>query len=543
MDLKKLFSDRGKLFWLFGLALNVIWAILVFAILDEPQIKIYFNSDTLYLPSIYKDLFVDGGTFRGWNLNAAPNFFPDMVSYLSVNALFGNFRLAMLVFSVLQYMVILVLLSVAFKQISKNITYWHLGLGLIFILLILLVTPIVGDFVFTFYLLSISYHLGPFINTLLCLILLFRYIDKPSAKRLIWLAMVVLLAVFSNRLFVVMFIFPSLGTAIILFLRGYRFQNLKILGSLIVVTALSIGLFNLVQGLGYIHIISTGWKMFNFSNIWSSLDIMAGQHGRYLQLMDLRGILVALSLISFFAMCVIAVQRIGISWKKPLMAENKEAFYILFFILFFLIVLFTPIINGSYVGWAILRYNVHVFYLSLFNFVFIAYYLSSRKIANTIIKLTAVGVALVFAGYAVLTIYRNDVKTNLTNFVNYYPETVRCIDEFGLAHGVQYGIAEYWYAKRTTMFSKNNMRVYTVFPDVKPWYHVMNQNWYFKDGKGKYGNPEFRFVVTNALDREKIINTFGQPELTYECMPAEVNIALYPDFEFDRATRSPYIPK
>ncbi|MBN1988939.1 MAG: hypothetical protein JW783_06080 [Bacteroidales bacterium] len=46
--------------WILSLLLIVLFSLLVFSVLTPQQVSVYINSDTLYLPSIFRDIFVDG---------------------------------------------------------------------------------------------------------------------------------------------------------------------------------------------------------------------------------------------------------------------------------------------------------------------------------------------------------------------------------------------------------------------------------------------------------------------------------------------------
>ena len=172
----------GKPVWFLTLLINLVWLLAVFASLNESQIYTYFNSDTLYLPSIFRDLFYDRSGFRGWHLNAAPNFFPDMLVYFLFNALAGDFKLAMVIFSICQYMFLLLLLNYLLRQLATEISWYQLSAANLIMLVLFFVTVFSGDFVFTFYILSISYHLGPFIMTLLCLAFTVNFLKGGGNK-------------------------------------------------------------------------------------------------------------------------------------------------------------------------------------------------------------------------------------------------------------------------------------------------------------------------------------------------------------------------
>jgi len=56
---------HNKVIFTISILLNIIFIIFVFANLNEHQIYTYLNSDTLYLPSIFKDLFIDKSGLYG----------------------------------------------------------------------------------------------------------------------------------------------------------------------------------------------------------------------------------------------------------------------------------------------------------------------------------------------------------------------------------------------------------------------------------------------------------------------------------------------
>jgi hypothetical protein len=281
------------------------------------------------------------------------------------------------------------------------------------------------------------------------------------------------------------------------------------------------------------------WKMFNFSNVFKALNVLSSQLGRYLQLMDLRGIIVLLSGISFALFCFFAIQ-ILLHRKKRIAVDISEELFFYFSIFFLLLVLLTPIINGSYVGWASLRYNVHVFYFALFNFGYIVYWIRRTFLSNNYSHWVSMALFLLFTIFAFTQLVSNDIHQGINRLVNYYPPDVECVDRFGSANGMKYGVANYWMAKKTTMFSKNEMRLYTVHSNGSAWYHVMNEKWYYNKDSDYSLSPKFEFVVVNGLDTLEIFRMIGEPIERYLCKEASETILIFPEFIFDGVSRKPY---
>ncbi|HZI09882.1 MAG TPA: hypothetical protein VE153_05765, partial [Myxococcus sp.] len=66
------------------------------------DVSVFFAADNLYLPSLYRDLFEEGGRWGGWRLTPAPYFFPDMALYFALDALTGPFTQAIAGYAVVQ---------------------------------------------------------------------------------------------------------------------------------------------------------------------------------------------------------------------------------------------------------------------------------------------------------------------------------------------------------------------------------------------------------------------------------------------------------
>lgn len=527
----------GLITWLTSLAINLVWVLIVFSSLDSHQLMTWFNSDTLYLPSIFRDVFVDNSGLRGWHLNGAPNFFPDMLVFFIFNGIIADFKLAMLAFSVVQYMALLLLLGFLLKTVARDISWHMLAMANLLMLIIFFVTAFTGDFVFTFYILSISYHLGAFIMTVLCLLFTVNFLRSGETKYLRLLMLFGFLAMLSNRLFLVMFVIPSAAVSFFFLLGGYSRKLARFLQTVTIFSVAGIIAFFLISKSGFIYFPASDWKLFNFSNIQGSFNVMTGQHFRYLYLMDFRGITVLLSMISFIAMIIVAVLLARDVFKKKEKEKQIEAFYACFSCFFFVIVLFMPVINGSYVSWAMLRYNIYVLFLALFNYAFIFHYvLYGRRQAKTFVPIVATGISVMMAVYTLYHANRADIGEGLSAMLNHYPDYVECIDEFADSRGLQYGVAGYWYAKMTTMFSRKNVRLYTVHHDMAIWYHVSNRNWYYKNGKGAHASPEFKFVVLNSLDSAAVGISLGEPLEVFSC-EEDLKVLEFPEFEFDPVTR------
>ncbi|MBN1251055.1 MAG: hypothetical protein JXA16_02895 [Bacteroidales bacterium] len=518
--------------------INILLILIVFASITGENLNIYFSSDTLYLASIYKDIFIDETGFKGWNLNAAPNFFPDMFLYFIINKIISDFRTAYIVFSIIQYFLILILLNILLKSVKPDINKIYFSvLNLIFP--VFLLTAIISGFdIYTYFIFSHSFHTGVFINALFGLIFFFKYLQKPRNLFLYLSAIISLIAVYNDRLFLVLFVFPLI---IVFILNYFRFKNkqIKIIIPIIIITSLISLLINWFTASNSIFTcISLGQKYMNFENIIPSLNYFINQHYRYIVEFRIKGIISIITIINFFALLLLIVSNN----KKPANKEGTNFIDKIFFSYMFVAIfltLFTPVINGYYFGEATTRFNIFSFWFSVFNLTIFIQYIFKNNIKYVYIITTFL--FTFYIGLIIIKFSSISVFKNIESFSNYYPEKVKVIDEFTKKNKLKYGLAEYWNAKYTTMFSKNELRVYTIIDEkLNLWFHVMNRNWYFDYNKGKYNKPVFNFIILENFDKNKIKENFGEPidSLVYK---NETILYLINNIKFRRDDNKAYL--
>jgi len=530
-------NNIQKLIFVITLIFNVLLIIILFAGLSSKNINNYLSSDMLYLPSIYKDLIIDKSGLAGWNLNAAPNFLPDMMIFFIIRSFFSHFIPACFTFSILQVVTVLILLSTLYKIVFKELNYIHLSFASLLMSMFLMAYLVNHDFVYSFYMLSISYHIGAFIMALLSMILMFKFLKTEKNLHLAILFTISLLSVINDKLYVIMFSIPVFSLLLMLIIeKEKRNVLIKILAANIISLVLGLFLYRMLKLSGYVHIIGLSWKTFNFVNIIPSLKIFLEQHLSYISKFDFRGIINLLFLFSFITHIIFLIKNLSKALKGKEFNKN-ELTYLLVFTTFLFITLTAPILNGSYVSMAILRYNIYSLYAGVFSIGFLLY---KFRLPLNYLKIVLVIFLFVESVFIISKIKNQDIINGLSNFMNYYPEEVQYIDQLAKENNLKYGVAEYWNAKHTTMLSRQNVRIYTVLSDVAAWYHVTNQNWFYKGGKGDYGNPEFNFIITQRLNKENILRQLGNPIDTLYCANG-LEIFVFPEFEFEKKTRKPTI--
>lgn len=522
--------------------LNLSALLVVFGSLNTYMIDVYFNSDALFLPSFYKDIFVDGTGFKGWNMNGAPNFFPDIFLYSIINSIIPNFKIANLVFSSCQYMLILAGLNLLLKAVIPNINKWTLILINVLFPFYILVALVDRDFYFAYQVISMAYHAGSVVTMLYAAYFFFSYLRNHSKWSMFGLIIMSFLGAFNDRIFISTFAIPMF--VILLFeliwikLKPLRMATIATSTS----SAIAFTLFTYLRNNNpYYKIIGLNERFLNFKNATSSWDTFSEQHWNLLKAFELRSFIVAITFLSLIISISISIRYLVKARK--LKTYNSSQKTIITFIFFtagaLLLNIFAPIINGGYVGIACLRYDTFAYLFSFAVFVFFIHYFTKKK--SAFIKYTASAFLIILITTLISGIANYQIKETIFRIAHYYPEEVRKVDEYAKKENLKYGVANWWSAKVTTLFSHQDLRVYTAINDkLNLWYHATNENLYHDYNKGKYRNPVFNFVILTKMDPNIIKEHFGQPidSLMHEGKPL---VYILNDFKYDRKTRQPYI--
>lgn len=467
--------------------LSLLLILTLFSSLSMDDIKHYFNSDTLYLPSIYHDLFIDHNGLRGWHFNPSPNFFPDMIIYFVLMFISGNLIISSFLFTIAQYLVLMFLIPFLFRIIMPQVSNLFISISVLLMTLFFFVTFFSHDFVFTFYLISNAYHTGTFVIGLICLVLTMNHLIAPLKRNLTLLFFLCFLSVLSDRLFIVLYSVPVCTIAFFLIKRKYSKEVHRILLINVISVITGLALFMFIDQSHYVFIDKAN-SLMNMANIGSSFKLLFAQLFEYLMGLDFKSLIILLSMISFTGMIFIFFRR-----REKQDHNLFLRFYCLFSVSYFLIVLFMPVLAGNYTGYDTLRYNIYIFYFGIINTgILLAVYLTNhmtKRSIRMIVSLLPVAFSIIVA----ITIITEFSSKGLIQFFTYYPNMVKCMDDAVQKDKLLYGVGGYWDAKYITLFSKKNVRIYPVYDDLTPCNHVTNENWYTDK------NATFNFIIQNHM--------------------------------------------
>lgn len=514
-------------------ALSIYFILLFYGSLNDYFLDYLFNSDSLYLPSIYQDLFVENGKVSSWVFNSSPNFVPDMLIYFPLNYLIGNFKLTTLFFSFLQHIILLALLFSLFRRfVGKHESSLH---ALVFLTTIIFILPYFAadDYYLSFLFLSNTFHFGTFIMALVSLNLALLFIERKSYFVLLMLMMVQIIAFLSDRLFLVLFTGPAFMTFALNFKNR---QSLILAISQVVAASSGFFLFNNLKGFFSIHL-SDPHRIFEFSYLFDSLDMMLQQIAFYFKDFNLVSIILILTLASFILTAIIIVRN----YRSLIFAAKSEKILLYFLFSFFFVpaVIIAPILNGSYTGFDTVRYIVFALYLAIFNLPLIIWFYRSG-INKLFFKLAPVVLFIVLLGYGVILTKKGNIGEQISQMANYYPEVVRNADNIAIQEGLKFGLANYWEAKHITMLSKSGLKIYAVHDDLVTFYHVSNRDWYYGCTKCEIGERKFNFIILNRFINRDVINHFMEED--HKIVNIEkIEMIITQPFVMNRKTTRPAI--
>ena len=500
---------------IFAAGVIIIFQLLiVFSVVYYPC---FFNSDTFYLPSIYQDVFYGHG-WEGWQLNPAPNFFPDMPAYFIIYFFSGeDYRIASFVFSIIQYFFIFFLLYKLFKKTFDSSDFnRNFVIGSLFSSMFLLVSVINDNFYSAFQLISNSFHLGAFINVLLAFILTINYLEKKKKRTIVWLFLIIVIASFSDKIFIVQYV------AVVFFLLIFRFSQEKKTTSfriviLLVSVIVPLYIFSLFNNSDILNFNSTPSR-FTPEFIQNSIEIFLSNVLYVLSVSVTEFAIILISFLSYVLVIILIIKN-----------RKKINYSILAIFLFLSFTLFAPIFSGLYQGGDGIRYIITFYIVALFTFPFLIDLFKINARFNNLLSL------LIPVIFLIVTTFQIKKLDGLKQYFDYKDSFTETLMELKAEHNLKYGIANYWYAKKSMMFSENEIRVYSVYQTLNTYTHVTNRRWFYEKKNGE--QAVFNFVIIDKDEMiEEVKKTFGEYRIVEK---GEVKICITPDFIYPKGEFNP----
>lgn len=511
-----------NLLLMLAVAVNVFLVFTLFSGLSEYQTGFFFNSDALYLPSLYRDLIVEGNSLEGWNTAPSILFMPDVILFFLLRALTGNFIIAAFAFGLVQYLAIAGFGILIFRAAFPDRTFFAPAFMLILLSIFLMVSIVSHHFIFASYLFLNGFHTGAFLMALISVWLSLRYLQTSGRSWLIALYVVAPLSVASDLLFVVMYPMAFGFSLIFRFFYQKDTATKRLLILIAISTAAGLLIFWGVRQSGYIHLGRAAYVM-DFDNILPSFRMLVNQLSEYLSAGDFRSVIILLAGLSLVGQMVYLIRRL---LQRNI--TSLRTLWLMFSVLFILGVYAAPVATGSYTGFDSLRYNFAAIVLAIINPALLIPVLFNR---SHLVKQLLRGGAVILLTVWLVTGLVNFRAPGLHDFFNYYPELARQADKIASQYDLKKGIADFWKAKFITMFSKEGLEVYPAFEYGHPYHHLLDEDVFYDE------SSEFNFIIRYGFkDEERYTERFPAGTLIDSSF---LKITLLPDFRFEKKTYMP----
>jgi hypothetical protein len=347
------------------------------------------------------------------------------------------------------------------------------------------------NFVFVFYFLSNSYHLGSFVLALLILNLTLRHFQSPRVINLLFIGLISFAGAMSDFLFIISASVPLLLTSIFLFKQN-KVDLIKINIASIIGIVASLIFLQFLQHNHFLQLDEAN-SFLDIENIVNSLKEFGYQTYVILAKLDASTVIVVLS---FISLALLTRNLYLILFKKIEVADSKK-WLIVYSTIMVYSLFASPVLAGNYTGPDTIRYNYHAYILLIILLPYLIQSLWTRekKITFNLNYLLALKAVLVFCFTISISISGN-------NYFKFQPKKAEIADDFSRATGLKTGAGSYWDAKLITMFSKENVIILCTFENLIPYDHVANSSWFHNHSVNK-NRMEIEF---NILEGDARLN-------------------------------------
>ncbi|WP_139381608.1 hypothetical protein [Pseudoxanthomonas indica] len=419
---------------------------------------VFFNSDAMYLPTLFADVLAGSGELDHWYLTPAPYFFPDYLLFLPAYLITSVPFLQISVVSLLQVVVTLLLLAWLARRMRVRAP-WTAAIS-IWLCLCWLAWNAGEPFAF---LLVGSYHFGVFLGALACVALWFAHLQAGSSWRSVPLWMTCLLAAaltFSDQLFLVQAVTPFLAINLLqsagdgALARKRLLQAIAVAGSSLVGSSLYPALvehpmrYPVQLGLGQ-------WER-NARLLSEVLATLATGH-----------LLYTLVLVAFLVLALVTIRR----WRA---CAGSDEIHLGGRLTGFVLLsaaaacAVTLLHEGSPVA---LRYVIP---MALWPVVATGMLCALRFRRVFVPVASSLSVLLVLS---LLWQAGGEARAHGLR-LRQYPDDIACIDQALSASNARHGIAEYWDAKQVQNLSRHRLRIAQYFDNLLEMRWITTADYY-----------------------------------------------------------------
>lgn len=137
------------------------------------------------------------------------------------------------------------------------------------------------------------------------------------------------------------------------------------------------------------------------------------------------------------------------------------------------------------------------------------------------IKATLFSAVLIYSAMAILP---QGLALRWRELSLIYPKNAQSLDRLAFDTGLRHGYGDYWSAKFLTVHSRAGVRVNQLYPNLAIYSWINNFSWYGNPPAGKGGYPEYQFIVMDRMQKNRVLEEFGEPASRQNCSGSEIYI-------------------
>ncbi len=459
-------------------------------------VNYFFLSDSLYLPTLFEDIFIKGGKINDWFLTPSPYFFPDYPAFFIAYLIGNTPQSQMIAFALMQASLMLMAVFFIAKETSKiNSSNFTIATTTLIVLIWLALSA--GE-PFVFILLS-AYHYGAFLSAILLVALWLKLNDNSSVKNQCFLLTLIgvftFITTLSDTLFLVQFVAPLVATHVLISILDREFSLKKTLALIFIAIC------------SFVGSISYKWIVANQTRYATNIGI----ENLSKNLKNISEIFYAAAT-GYPVFGIIFLLYLGVVLHSLilLLRGDKQDFKLswlaLFSFLSLCVTLFTTLVvtNLQITG----RYLIPALSWPI---IIVLIYINNRfhdRFALTAILISIFALSsMSWSSYQL--IQSNGIKER------YYPGDMACIDDVLEKENINNGIAQYWDAKHIQNLSRLKLNIAQHFDNLNEMHWITSK---------KYFTPTYDFaIITEVADPpfkislEALTRLNGKPTLTKAC--------------------------
>jgi len=499
----------------------------------------FYDSDAIGLITICKGVLFDK-CYKDWNIGTFPSLFPSVIIYFILCIFIKNVLYIQITYAFIQFILLVILINILYRTVFPKMSLYALSISNSALTLFLIWPLYLPDIIINtnFFL---PYHSGAFLNTLLALILMLKYLKTQKKTYLIWLGVIVILGSFSDSFFIVYFVLPLL-ISLALYIKSNKTKQII---RIIIFTILSVivGLLS-YWGLIKSKVVTVSFMPYVFENIGKSFDLAYNQF-KYLIVIDgLRRYIFSLTYITIFlTICYavyLSIKQLFSFFSKQSNIWNSYNFFILFYCASIIGAIAAPICRGIYFHEWSIRYCIFPIFLGLTNIGLICGYYFHSKFQNLVKVTSIVCVAILFIYF---TLIYNKLKPFLifSRIGSYYSGIVKATDDLSMIYPLKKGVADHWDAKHIGELSKKGNKLFTIYnTSLLGWHHGNNTKMLLFTDCNQSDTAFYNFIVLRSLnDTSFLCNFFG--DNIKRVSQNGYKFYLVPDFYYDPYTGHPVL--